>query len=85
MGEEDAASLTDLTGDAKVGAGDGVPWEALIVAEEAGDAEERVQGVFNGEAAGEPACESAAMREQPIPARGLVWTGTVIGAVDHGG
>lgn len=85
VGEEDAASLTDLTGDAKVGAGDGVPCGALIVAGEEGDAEERVQGVFSGEAAGEPACESAAMREQPIPTRGLVWTGTVIGAADHGG
>lgn len=80
VGEEDAASLTDLTGDAKVGAGDGVPCGALI-----GDVEERFQGVFNGEAAGEPACESAVMKEGPIPTRGLVWTGTVIGAVDHGG
>lgn len=77
MGED----VTDLTGDA----GDGVPWGALRVAGEAGDAEERVQGVFNGEAAGEPAGESAAMREHPIPTRGLVWTGMVAGAVDHGG
>lgn len=77
--------VTDLTGDAKVGAGDGLPWGALIVAGEAGDVEDRVQGVFNGEAAAEPAGESAAMRERPIPARGLVWTGTVAEAVDHGG
>lgn len=85
VGEDDGASLIDLTGDAEVGAGDGVPWGALIVAGEAGEVEERVQGVFNGEAAGETACESAATREHPIPTRGLVWTGTVIGAVDHGG
>lgn len=56
-----------------------------MVAGEAGGAEERVQGVFNGEAAGEPAGESAAMREHPIPTRGLVWTGTAAGAADHGG
>lgn len=74
----------DLTGDAKVGAGDGVPWGPLIVAGEAGDVEEKVQGGFNGEAAGGPAGESAVTREPPIPTRGLVWTGTVAGAVDHG-
>lgn len=80
MGEEDT-SQTDLAGDARVCAGDGVPWGAL----EAGDVEERVQGVFNGEEAGEPAGESAVTRGPPIPTRGLVWTGTVRGEVDHGG
>lgn len=77
--------VTDLTGDAKVGAGDGLRWGALIVAGETGDVEDRVQGVFSGEAAAEPAGESAATRERPIPTRGLVWTGTVAEAVDHGG
>lgn len=81
MGED----VIDLTGDAKVGAGAGAPCGALIIAGEAGDAVERVQAVFNGEAAGEPAGESAAMRGPPIPTRGLVWTGTVAGALDHGG
>lgn len=84
MGDEDARSLTDLAGDDAVGGGGGAPRVALIVAGHAGDGEERGQAVFNGEAAGEPAGESVEAREPPTP-MGLVWPGTVIGAVDHGG
>lgn len=62
-----------------MGAGDGAPRGALV---EAGDAEDRVQGAFNGGAAGGPAGEAAAGREEPIPRRGLVWTA---GAAGHGG
>lgn len=75
MGDEDIKSLTDFTGeDSKV---------ASIVAAHAGDGEDRGQDVFNGEAAGEPAGESVQVRGPPTPT-GLVWPGTVIGAVDHG-
>lgn len=74
--------LTDLTGDDRVGAGGGGPRVALIVAGQACDGEVRGQVVFNGEAAGEPAGEE--VMEHPTPT-GLVWPGTVIGAVDHGG
>lgn len=77
-------SLTDLTGDDRVGTGGGAPKVALIVAGHAGDGEDRGQVVFSGEAAGEPAGESVEVREHPTPT-GLVWPGTVIGAVDHGG
>lgn len=84
MGDEDTMSLTDLTGEDRVGAGGGAPRVALIAAGHAGDGEERGQVDFNGEAAGEPAGESAEAREPPTP-MGLVWPGTVIGAVDHGG
>lgn len=83
MGDEDATSLTDLTGDDGVGAGGGAPRVDLIVPGDAGE-EERGQVVFSGEAAGEPAGESVEVREPPTPT-GLVWPGTVIGAVDHGG
>lgn len=62
----------------------GPPRAALIVAGHAGDGEERDHAVFSGEAAGEPVDESVEMREHPTPT-GLVWPGTVIGAVDHGG
>lgn len=75
-------SLTDLTGDDLEGCG--APRIALIVAGHAGDGEEWGQAVFSGEAAGEPAGESVPVREPPTPT-GLVWPGTVIGAVDHGG
>lgn len=84
MGDVDAVSLTDLIGDDGVGAGGGAPRVALKVAGHADDGEERGQVVFNGEAAGEPAGESVEVREHPTPT-GLVWPGTVIGAVDHGG
>lgn len=77
-------SLTDLTGDDTVGTGGGAPRVALVVAVHACDGEERGQVVFNGEAAGEPAGESVEARAPPTPT-GLVWPGTVIGAVDHGG
>lgn len=80
MGDEDTRSLSDLTGDDT--AGD--PWVALIDAGHAGDGEDRGQEDFSGEAAGEPAGESVLVREPPTPT-GLVWPGTVIGAVDHGG
>lgn len=80
MGDEDTISLTDLTGDDSAGA----PWVALIVAGHAGDGEERGQIDFIGEAAVDPAGESVLVREPPTPT-GLVWPGTVIGAVDHGG
>lgn len=83
MGDEDTMLLTDCTGDDRVGTGGGVPRVALIVAGQAGDGEVRGQVVFSGEAAGEPAGESAEVREHPTPT-GLVWPGTVIGAVDHG-
>lgn len=77
-------SLSDLTGDDREGAGGGAPRVVLIVAGQAGDGEVRGQVVFNGEAVGEPVGESVEVREHPIPT-GLVWPGTVIGAVDHGG
>lgn len=77
-------SLTDLTGVDWVGTGGGAPRVTLIVAVHAGEGEARGQVVFNGEAAGEPAGESVELREPPTPT-GLVWPGTVIGAVDHGG
>lgn len=83
MGDEDGRSLTDLTGEDKVGADDGAPIEAFIDVGHAGDGVERGQVDFNGEAAGEPAGESVEVREPPTPA-GLAWPGTVIGAVDHG-
>lgn len=76
-------SLTDLTGDDMAG-GVGVPRLALIVAGHAGKGEERGQVAFSGEAAGEPVGESVEVKEPPTPT-GLVWPGTVIGAVDHGG
>lgn len=79
-------SLTDLTGDDMVGpgGGGGAPRVALIVAGHAGDGAEGGQVDFNGEAAGEPAGESVEVIGPPTP-MGLVWPGTVIGAVDHGG
>lgn len=83
MGDEDTISLTDLTGDDMVGGG-GASRVALIVAGHAGDGDERGQVFFSGEAAGETAGESVEVREPPTPV-GLVWPGTVIGAVDHGG
>lgn len=82
MGDDDTVSLTDFTGDDRLGAG--APRVALIVAGHAGDGEERGQVDFSGEAAGEPAGESVLVREPPTPAS-LVWPGMVIGAVDHGG
>lgn len=84
MGDVDAVSLINLTGDDGVGAGGGVPRVVLIVAGHAGDGEERGQVVFSGEAAGEPVGESVEVREHPTP-MGLVWPGTVIGVADHGG
>lgn len=84
LGDEDTMSLTDLTGDDRLGAAGGSPRVALIVAGQAGGGEEGGQVVFNGEAAGESAGELVEVRERPTPA-GLVWPGTVIGAVDHGG
>ena len=84
MGDEDAMSLTDLTGEDRVGAGSGAPRVDLIVAGHAGDGDERGQVDFNGEAAGEPAGEAVGLREPPIPT-GLVWPGTVTEEVDHGG
>lgn len=83
MGDADIISLTDLTGDDWVGGGGGVPRVTLVGAGHAGDGE-KGQVDFNGEAAGEPAGESVEVREPPTP-MGLVWPGTVIGAVDHGG
>lgn len=74
--------MTDLTGDDIVGAG--APMVGLRVARHAGDGEARGQVDFSGEAAGEPADESVLVKEPPTPT-GLVWPGTVIGAVDHGG
>lgn len=79
MGDEDAMSLADLTGDDRVSAGG-----TFIVVGHAADGAERGQVDFSGEAAGEAAGESVEMRAPPIPT-GLVWPGTVIGAVDHGG
>lgn len=84
MGDEDAISLSDLTGDELEGPGGEAPSVALIVAAHAGDGAEVGQVDFNGEAAGEPVGESVGVRELPTPT-GLVWPGTVIGAVDHGG
>lgn len=75
-------SLADLTGEVRVGGGGGAPRVTFIGAEHAGDGE-KGQVDFNGEAAGEPAGESVELREPPTP-MGLVWPGTVIGAVDHG-
>lgn len=74
-------SVADLAGGGREGA---APKVALIVPVHAGEGEERGQVVFSGEAAGEPAGESVEVREHPTPAA-LVWPGTVIGAVDHGG
>lgn len=71
MGDEDTMSLTDLTGEDRVGTGGGAPRVVLIVAGHAGDGEDRGQVVFNGEAAGEPAGESVEVREPPTPT-GLV-------------
>lgn len=82
MGDEDITSLTDLTGVDKEGGCVGAPM--VIAVAHAGDGEGRGQVVFNGEAAGEPVGESVEAREPPTPP-GLVWPGTVIGAVDHGG
>lgn len=84
MGDDDAISVTDLTGDDMVGAAGGAPRAVLIVAGHADDGAERGQVDFSGEAAGEPVGESVEAREPPTPT-GLVWPGTVIGAVDHGG
>lgn len=81
MGDDDVMSLIDLTGDDRA---DGGPRLAFIDGGVAGDAAERGHVDFNGEAAGEPVGESAELREPPNPT-GLVWPGTVIGAVDHGG
>lgn len=84
MGDEEAISLTDLTGDDMEGAGGGAPREAMMVAGHAGEGAERGQADFSGEAAGEPAGESVETREPPTPT-GLAWPATVIGAVDHDG
>lgn len=84
MGDEEATSLTGFIGEGMEGPGGEAPRVALIVAAHAGDGAEGGQVDFNGEAAGEPAGESAGVRVPPIPT-GLVWPGTVIGAVDHGG
>lgn len=84
MGDEEAISLTDLTGDELEVPGGEAPRVALIVVAHAGDGAEGSQVDFNGEAAGEPVGESVELRELPTPT-GLVWPGTVIGAVDHGG
>lgn len=65
-----------------MGAAGGAPRVVLIG--QAGDGEVRGQAVFSGEVVGEPAGESVEVREHPIPT-GLVWPGTVIGAVDHDG
>lgn len=81
---DDGKSLIDLTGDDKAGAGGEKPKVALIVVGHAGEGVERGQADFNGELAGEPAGGSAEARRPPTP-MGLVWPGTVIGAVDHGG
>lgn len=83
MGDEDTILLTDLTGDDRLGACGGAPRVALTGAEHAGDGE-KGQVDFSGEAADEPDDVSAEVREPPIP-MGLVWPGTVIGEVDHGG
>lgn len=82
-GDEDTIGLTDLTGDDWLGGGGGVPRVVLRGEGHEGDGV-KGQVDFSAEGAGEPADESAQEREPPTPL-GLVWPGTVIGAVDHGG
>lgn len=79
---EDGKSPIDLTGDEEAGGGGEAPKVAFVV--HAGEGAESCQADFNGAQAGEPADESAEVRRPPTPVT-LVWPGTVIGAVDHGG